>query len=101
MNRFLQHADEIFSTARQGAGDCEMAILVHADGTIHVVPGEGWATDLLRFHHGAEAVYRVTRSGQGVRVEARKSGECCELRSEWPPPPHANLCELPGYHVIS
>jgi len=81
----LQHAEEIFATARQaGQDDCEVAILIQRDGGILMVPVSGWELEPLRMHHGASAAYRVSRNGSRVRVEARSAGETCMLQSESP-----------------
>jgi hypothetical protein len=100
VNSFLRHADEIFHTAQEGTGDCEMAILVHRDGSIHVVPDTGWATETLRQYHGAATVYRVSRKGPQVRVEARSDAERCELRTDGPPR-FAAFREMPQYLLVA
>ena len=78
---FLRNAHEIFSTARQSAEDCRMAILVEADGAIRMCPSAGWDLECLRLHHGAAMVYDVSRTGSRVRVEARSAAERCTLET--------------------
>jgi hypothetical protein len=86
VNAFLRHAEEIFLTARTAGGDeCDMALLVNADGAIHIVPAEDWNLEPLRLHHGASAAYRVSRGRQGVRLEARSAaGQSCVLEEPGP-----------------
>ncbi len=81
MSPFLRNAHEIFATARGAADDCHMAILVEADGAIHMCPSADWDLECLRRHHGAAAVYGVTRNGSKVRVEARSGAERCTLET--------------------
>jgi hypothetical protein len=79
---FLQHAEEIFSTALAGGpGDCEWALLVSPEGGIHMLAANGWQLEPLRIDHGAREAFRVTRSGGRVRVEARSAGGSCFLES--------------------
>jgi hypothetical protein len=59
-----------------------MALLVNADGAIHVMPAEEWNLEPLRVHHGARAAYRVSRGRSGVRLEARSAaGQSCVLEA--------------------
>jgi hypothetical protein len=82
---FLQHAEEIFRTARQGGEeDCELAILVGRDGQIHMLTEPGWELEPLRLDRGAQAAYRVVRKGGRVRLEARSAGQSCVLEAERP-----------------
>ena len=102
VGKFLQHANEIFSTARTGSEDCDLAILMSRNGGIHIVDSSGWNLDPLRIHHDAEAVYRIWRHGGGVQLEARASGQSCVMRSENP----AHLCrglfaDFPQYLTLS
>ena len=62
--------------------DCDLAILVGPRGSIRVVEAEGWTTDSMRTHYGADAAYRVTRRSGKVRVEGRSFGLKCLLESE-------------------
>ena len=78
---FLKNVHEIFATAREGAGDCRMAILVEEDGAIHMCPAADWDLECLRRHWGAAVVYGVTRKGSSVRVEARSGVESCRLEA--------------------
>ena len=102
VGKFLQHANEIFSTARTGGEDCDLAILMNRDGGIHILNSSGWNLDPLRVHHGAEAVYRISRHEGGVQLEARAAGQSCVMRSENP----AHLCrgllpDFPQYLTLS
>ena len=101
MNSLLRYADQIFDTAREGTEDCELAILVHAGGAIQMMPASGWSSEALRLHHGAGAVYRVSRNGPCVRVEAQAAGQRCELHSDRGHVPFAPSLPLPQYQLIS
>jgi len=98
---FLKHAEEIFSAARQpGAENCEMAILVSAEGAIHVLPASGWELESLRIDRGARAAYRITRQGGSVRLEARSAGESCLFEAQKPAPAwRAGLPDFPQYRL--
>jgi hypothetical protein len=98
---FLKHAEEIFATAREGGQeDCEIAILIGRDGGVHMLPGCGWELEPLRLHHGAKAAYRVSRSGEGVRVEARSAQENCCLQARAAGPIRTVLTDYPQYLKI-
>jgi hypothetical protein len=99
---FLRNAEEIFQTAREaGPDDCEMAILVNRDGSIHMLAGAGWELEPLRMHHGAKAAYRVSRTEGCVRLEARSADECCLLQAKKPARPMATLLpDFPQYLTI-
>ena len=94
----MKHAEEIFTAAREGGReDCEVAILVGRDGGIHMLPASGWELEPLRLHHGAQAAYRISRGGGGVRLEARSAGESCVLESGKAPPARSPLRDFPQY----
>jgi hypothetical protein len=101
VSAFLKDAEEIFQTAREGGReDCEWSILVGRDGGIHMLAACGWELEPLRLHHGAKAAYRVTRSGGGVRVEARSADEACLLQAKPARPRRAALPDFPQYLTI-
>jgi hypothetical protein len=85
VNAFLRNAEELFTTARQDAGeDCQFSVLVGADGGIHMVFGSEWGLEPLRQHHGAREAYRVTRSAGCVVLEGRSTGASCRLEAVRP-----------------
>jgi hypothetical protein len=85
VNPFLKHAEELFATAqRGGAEDCELAILIAGDGAIRILESRGWELEPLRLFHGAREAYRVSRTADQVRLEARASGESCLLETNRP-----------------
>lgn len=91
VSSFLQHATEIFATAREAAGeDGDLAILIGPEGGIQMLSDEGWDLEALRIHRGARAAYRVVRSAGRVRLEARSAGESCRMETERPSP--GSLC---------
>ena len=82
---FLRHAEEIFDTATGAAGeDCRLAILLGADGRIHMTEASGWNLESLRRHHGADSAFLVTRENGRVSLEARAAGRQCTMRTETP-----------------
>jgi len=97
---FLKNAHEIFSTARQSAEDCRMAILVASDGAIHMCPSADWDLESLRRHYGAAMAFGVTRSGARVLVEARSAAERCTLETGSAAPVAAlGIGNLPQYRL--
>jgi len=84
LSTLLEHAREIFETACQGGEDGEFTILIDGEGVVRMMPGTGWALDLLRLECGARAVYRVRRRGRQVSLEARSASERCLLETSSP-----------------
>jgi hypothetical protein len=82
---FLENAERIFDTAASGYGQAEsgdLAILIGQDGAIRLLIGSDWPLASLQAHHGAQAAYRVSRSGSQVRVEGKSRTGSCVLQSE-------------------
>jgi hypothetical protein len=101
VNAFLATAEEIFSTARQGAGEeCDYSVLVHRGGAIHVIADSDWHSDALLAHHGAETVYRIRRGASHVTVEARRGSESCRLSSARPGRALSSACDFPRYSLV-
>lgn len=84
VDNFLRDAVGIFETAYAAPGEESLAILVDPSGVLRIVQSEGWSLEGMQAHYGAEAVYQVARSCQGVRVSGRSAGRSCILR--WEPP---------------
>ena len=87
MTGFLDNAQRILETAvsaGDNAGTESLAILIGADGGIHMVMGSDWPLHTLQAHHGASAAYRISRSGAQVRVEGKSRTGSCLLQSEPP-----------------
>jgi hypothetical protein len=85
VNAFLRNAEEIFSTARQQAGDdCEISVLIGDDGGIHMVYGSDWGLEPLRQFHGAAAAYRVTRTAGAVALDGRSLAATCHMETAQP-----------------
>jgi len=61
-----------------------LAILIGAQGEIHMLEAAGWALASLLAEHGAKTAYRVTREHGQVWLEGRSGGDTCLLRSESP-----------------
>ncbi len=103
VNAFLRNAEELFATAQEGAGDdCQVSVLVGADGGIHMVFGSDWGLEPLRQHHGAQAAYRVTRSGGSVALEGRSAGASCRLEAARPARVlFGPVAHIPCYQMVS
>jgi len=78
---FLENAERIFETAASAQGG-DLAIVIGQDGNIRMLMGSDWPLDSLQSHHGAQAAYRVSRSGSQVRVEGKSRTGSCVLQSE-------------------
>jgi hypothetical protein len=85
---FLANAERIFETAASADGaeleTGDVSILIGQDGAIHMLMGSDWPLGSLQAHHGASAAYRVSRSGDQVRVEGKSRTGSCLLQSELP-----------------
>jgi hypothetical protein len=85
---FWTDAENIFETARQaaqcGAPDCDLAILIGAQGGVRMLEAAGWASASLLAEHGAKTIYRITRQCGSVRLEGRSGAETCLFGSESP-----------------
>ena len=60
MSDFLDNAQRILETAASTPGEAateSLAILIGAEGGIHIVMGSDWPLDSLRAHHGAPALF--------------------------------------------
>jgi hypothetical protein len=103
VNAFLRNAEELFTTAREDAGeDCQFSVLVGPDGGIHMVFGSDWGLEPLRQHHGARAAYRVTRSAGAVALEGRSAGASCRLEASRPARVLLGpLAHIPCYRTVS
>jgi hypothetical protein len=84
----LKHAENLYAVAEAaagpGAGAQELAILVRADGGLHVVQAEGWSLAQIAEHHGVRTAYRVSRKGTAVRVEGTMGTQSCLLEGRPP-----------------
>jgi hypothetical protein len=101
VNAFLRNAEELFSTARQDAGeDCQFSILIESNGGIHMVFGSDWGLEPLRQHHGARAAYRVTRSAGNVALEGRSAGASCRMEAARPGALLGPLAHIPCYQMV-
>jgi hypothetical protein len=101
VSAFMQHAEEIFAAAQTaGAEDCDLSILLHRDGGIHMIAGNDWQLESLRAHHGASEAFRVQRSPAGVRLEARSAGKSCTLSADSPARILAPACDFPRYLML-
>lgn len=84
MTGFLDNAQRILEAAALAPAEAateSLAILIGADGGIHMVMGSDWPLDSLRTHHGAPAGYRVSRRAGLVEVEGKSRNQTCLLTS--------------------
>jgi len=85
---FWTDARSLFETACRasdsGLPDCDLAILVSEQAGIRVMEADGWELASLRAHHGAQAVYRITRQGGSVKLQGRRGAMACLLHTEPP-----------------
>jgi hypothetical protein len=83
---FLADAGHIFEVATAAAGEpaSDLAIVVQADGALHLMDATGWQLAALAAHTGAQTVYRVSRSAGRVRVEGRCGPRSCTLETDTP-----------------
>jgi hypothetical protein len=81
-----ENAHRLYRTAQRTLAPAasEISLVVRADGSLHLVMGNGWTPEALAAHHGAQAVYRVQRFHNRVRVEAHTAGEHVLLATESP-----------------
>jgi len=85
---FIRDADAIFDAA-QAASDATAAptdftVLIGPEGGIQMLADSDWPLASLALHHGARALYRVSRSGGQVTVEGRSGTQRCRLETETP-----------------
>lgn len=100
VNAFLKNAGEIFEVARTvGGEDCDWSIVVERGGGIQITTGGDCRADRLREAWGAEAAYRVRRSGGRVEVKAAREGESCVLASCGAKALAAALADFPRYQL--
>jgi hypothetical protein len=87
VSQFLENARRILDTATSAAGTGEgtrFSILIGPAGEIRMVADSDWPLDNLAAEHGARMAYRVSGSGDRVRVEGRSGGQRCLLENESP-----------------
>ena len=105
MRAFWEDAKGIFETARgateSGSPDCDLAILIGAQGQIQMLEATGWALAGLLAEHGAKTAYRVTRDRGQVWLEGRSGGDTCLLRSESPAAAARHLLAFPASPALA
>lgn len=80
----------------------DLSLVIDRAGGLRIVTTEGWSVEGLQAHHGANVVYQVTHTREGVRLEGRGPGMSCTLRGprsgssvSSPPLPRA----IPSYTI--
>jgi hypothetical protein len=87
VNRFWQDAVSILETARNAprdGGACELNILIDDAGCLRIVTEAGWRPEALAAHYGANTVYQVTHTAEGVRVAGQSRAVRCTLEAADP-----------------
>jgi hypothetical protein len=81
MDTLFENAHRIFDVARSAAaaGNQDFALLIRPDGGLHFVMESPFSMEAVALHCGARTAYRITRSGDGVRVDGRGGGRNCVL----------------------
>jgi hypothetical protein len=74
-----------------------LAILIGAQGEIHMLEAAGWALPGLLAEYGGKTAYRITRERGQVWLEGRSGGDTCLLRSE---SPAATARRLLAFHAL-
>jgi len=86
--RFLENAQGLLEAAESasacGESCSEMTILIGQNGAIQMIANSDWPLDSLAWHHGAQAVYRVSGEQGSVRVEGRQGSRTCVVQSPTP-----------------
>lgn len=76
MNSFLENAQRIFDVARAASSEDpqDFVLLVKPDGGLHFVMESPCSIEGAAAWVGAQSAYRVTRSGDGIRVQGQSAG---------------------------
>lgn len=90
MNTFLDNAQQLFDVARADdrAEDLDFALLIRADGGVHMIMESQTPLDTGTAYAEAHTAYRVTRSRSGVRVEGKSAAQKCLLEDRGRLPAH-------------
>ncbi len=84
MDSFLEHAQQILDVAHSDTSGLreDFALLIRPDGGLHLIMESEFTLEAASEYAGARSAYRVTRSGQGVRVQGWSSGRKCVLEEK-------------------
>src|ERR1019366_1148947 len=76
MDTFLENAQRIFEVARAASSEepQDFVLLVKPDGGLHFVMESPCSIEGAAAYGGAQSAYRVTRSGDGIRVQGQRAG---------------------------
>jgi hypothetical protein len=99
VSEFLRQAEDILDTAFQGETDRDLVILIDRLGGMRMMDPTGWSLPALSSEYGANAVYRVERRGDAIRVEGLSGSERCLLqrKSRAPKPWSIGMPGMPSY----
>jgi hypothetical protein len=105
MDTLFENAHRIFDIARSAATteNQDFALIVRQDGGLHFVMESPFSMEAAALHCGARTAYRITRSRDGVRVDARGAGINCVLVESAGPNAFAKemLRDQPLYRITS
>jgi hypothetical protein len=83
VSEFFRRAEEILQIATTGnAGAGDTALVLDRQGGLRMLDPSGWSLPALAAEYGAQAVYRVIRRGNSVRVEGWNGFERCLLEAQ-------------------
>ena len=105
VSAFFENAQRIFDVARADIGGdaSDFTLLVRPDGSLHMLMEQTVNPDSAALAHGAQAVYRVSRSRGAVTVSGRNGGTRCELAGSTNPVRNSRLLlrDQPLYMLAS
>jgi hypothetical protein len=84
MDSLIENARRIFDVAQSGHESQDFALLIRPDGALHFVMESPFSIEAAAIHAGAQSAYRITRSGDGVRVQGRSAMGNCLLETSNP-----------------
>ena len=105
MDTLFENAHRIFDVARSAAAtdNQDFALLIRPDGGLHFVMESPFSMEAAAVHYGARTAYRITRTGDGVRVDGRGGGRNCVLEESSVPRAFSKemLRDQPLYRITS
>lgn len=76
MESLVEKARRIFEVARSAAAEevQDFAVLIKPDGGLHFIMESAFSLDAVACDAGAQSAFRITTSGDGVRVLGQAAG---------------------------
>jgi hypothetical protein len=79
MTGFVRRAEGVLDIASAAGASPNSAIIFDRQGGMRMLDPSGWSLDGLISEFGAQEVYRISRRGGAVRVEAWSESERCVI----------------------